>query len=96
VQLAGRGGGGALPADDLMTYDTRVQSKIHSLTNLAAAKATCQPAAAARRSQARRGAHPTQNAGVHAPRPAPHGSAPPAAACPREYAGGGPWWRTGR
>jgi hypothetical protein len=41
--------------------DTRVQSKIHSLANLAAARATCQPAAAARRSQARRGAHPTQN-----------------------------------
>ena len=53
---------------DLPTYDTRVQSKIHSLANLAAARATCQPAAAARRSQARRGAHPTQNAGVH-PRP---------------------------
>ena len=31
---------------------TRVQSKIHSLANLAAARATCQPAAAARRSQA--------------------------------------------
>jgi hypothetical protein len=29
------------------TYDTRVQSKIHSLANLAAARATCQPAAAA-------------------------------------------------
>ena len=29
--------------------------KIHSLANLAAARATCQPAAAARRSQARRG-----------------------------------------
>jgi hypothetical protein len=48
----------------------RVQSKIHSLTNLAAARATCQPAAATRRLQARRGAHPTQNAGVH-PRPRP-------------------------
>jgi hypothetical protein len=46
-----------------LTYDTRVQSKIHRLANLAAARATCQPAAAARRSQARRGAHPTQNAG---------------------------------
>ena len=44
-----------------------VQSKIHSLANLAAARATCQPAAAARRSQARRGAHPTQNAVVLRP-----------------------------
>ena len=42
-----------------------MQSKIHSLPNLAAARATCQPAAAARRSQARRGAHPPQDAGVH-------------------------------
>ena len=32
---------------------TRVQSKVHSLANLAAARATCQPAAAARRSQGR-------------------------------------------
>ena len=57
--------GAQLPAEHTATYDTRVQSKIHSLANLAAARATCQPAAAARRSQARRGAHPTQNAGVH-------------------------------
>ena len=42
------------------------QSKVRSLANLAAASATCQPAVAARRSQAaRRGAHPPQNAGVH-------------------------------
>ena len=52
----------------LLTYDTRVQSKIHSLANLAAARATCRLAAAARRSQARRGAQPTQDAGLH-PRP---------------------------
>ena len=44
---------------------TRVQSKIHSLANLAAARATCRLAAAARRSQARRGAQPTQDAGLH-------------------------------
>ena len=69
----------------------RLQSKIHSLAHLAAARATCQPAAAARRSQASRGAHPTQNAGVH-PRPRAHGSAA-TAACPPAYAGGGPWWR---
>ena len=57
--------GVALPADDTrrpkFTYlrrpTTRVQSKVRSLANLAAASATCQPAAAARRSQARRGAH---------------------------------------
>ena len=72
-------------------YDTRVQSKIHSLASLAAARATCQPAAAARRSQARRGAHPcTQNAGVH---PRPRLRPAHTAACPRAYAGGGPWWR---
>ena len=47
---------------------TRVQSEIHSLANLAAARATCRLAAAARRSQARRGAQPTQDAGLH-PRP---------------------------
>ena len=35
------------------TYNTRVQSKVRSLTNLAAASATCQPAAAARRGLAR-------------------------------------------
>ena len=56
---------GALPADDTQTYDTRVQSKIHSFANLAAARATCRLAAAARRSQARRGAQPTQDAGLH-------------------------------
>ena len=60
--------GGTSSGRHAQTYDTRVQSKIHRLSNLAAARATCQPAAAARRSQARRGAHPTQNAGVH-PRP---------------------------
>ena len=42
---------------------TRVQSKVRSLANLAAASATCQPAAAARRSQARRGAHPPRSGG---------------------------------
>ena len=73
--------GGAIPADDTRkpTTHTRVQSKIHSLANLAAARATCQPAAAARRSQVRRGAHSTQNAGVHPrPRRAPptHGRLP--------------------
>ena len=48
--------------------DTGVQAKIHSLANSAAARATCRLAAAARRSQARRGAQPTQDAGLH-PRP---------------------------
>ena len=49
--------GGALAGGRLaQTYNTRVQSKVRSLANLAAASATCQPAAAARRSQARRGA----------------------------------------
>ena len=52
----------------MQTYDTRVQPKIHSLADLAAARATCRLAAAARRSQARRGAQPTQDAGLH-PRP---------------------------
>ena len=47
---------------------TRVQSEIHSLANLAAARAPCRLAAAARRSQARRGSQPTQDAGLH-PRP---------------------------
>jgi hypothetical protein len=60
-------------------------SKVRSLANLAAASATCQPAAAARRSQARRVAHPPQDAGVHL-RPRLR---PPTAACPRAYAGGG-------
>ena len=60
--------GRGIPADDETLKKTRVQSNIHGLANLAAARATCQPAAAARRSQARRGAYPTQNAGVH-PRP---------------------------
>ena len=44
------------------------EPKIHSLADLAAARATCRLAAAARRSQARRGAQPTQDAGLH-PRP---------------------------
>ena len=51
------------------TYDTRVESKIHRPANLAAARATCQLAAAARRSHARRGARPAQNAGVQAESP---------------------------
>ena len=56
-----RWGGGALPADATradLRHESPV-SKIHSLANLAAARASCQPAVAARRSQARRGAHPT-------------------------------------
>ena len=60
--------GGTSSGRRTQTYDTRVQSKIHSLANLAAARATCRLAAAARRSQARRGAQPTQDAGLH-PRP---------------------------
>ena len=56
---------GCTSVDDRPTYDTRVQSKIHSLVNLAAARATCRLAAAARRSQARGGAQPTQDAGLH-------------------------------
>ena len=55
-------GGGNSSGRHAQTYNTRVQSKVR---NLAAASATCQPAAAARRSQARRGAHPPQDAGVH-------------------------------
>ena len=58
-------GGGTSSGRHAQTYNTRVQSKVRSLANLAAASATCQPAAAARRSQARRGAHPPQDAGVH-------------------------------
>ena len=54
--------GGASSGRRAQTYNTRVQSKVRSLANLAAASATCQPAAAARRSQARRGAHPPQGA----------------------------------
>ena len=64
---------GALPADETRGPTTRVQSKVRSLANLAAASATCQPAAAARRSQARRGAHPPQDAGRETEaKPAPH------------------------
>ena len=50
------------------TYNTRVQSKVRSLANLAAASATCEPVRGrrARRSdRRRRGAHPPQDAGVH-------------------------------
>ena len=57
--------GGTSSGRHAQTYDTRVQSKIRSLANLAAARATCRLAAAARRSQARRGAQPTQDAGLH-------------------------------
>ena len=53
------------PAKRGTETSAEVPTKIHSLANVAAARATCQPAAAARRSQARRGAHPLQNAGVH-------------------------------
>ena len=63
AQARARWGGGALPADDKRDLHTRVQAKIHSLANSAAARATCRLAAAARRSQARRGAQPTQDAG---------------------------------
>ena len=52
--------GGTSSGRHAQTYNTRVQSKVRSLANLAAASATCQPAAAARRSQAGRGAHPAQ------------------------------------
>ena len=44
-------GGGHHSGRHWQTYNTRVQSKVRSLANLAAASATCQPAAAARRSQ---------------------------------------------
>ena len=54
--------GGHFQRTTSVTYDTRVQSKIHSLADLAAARATCRLAAAARRSQARRGSQPTQDA----------------------------------
>ena len=84
--------GGHFQRTTVRTYDTRVQSKIHSLANLAAARATCQPAAAARRSPTgppRRAPHPRRMPGCTRG----HGSAPPTAACPRAYAGGGPWWR---
>ena len=54
---------------------------------------TCQPAAAARRSQARRRARPAYDAGVHLrPRLGPANSPPR----PRAYAGGGPWRRNRR
>ena len=56
------------------TYNTRVQSKVRSLTNLAAASATCQPAAAARRGLARMDGGQT----TAEPHPATHGSADPA------------------
>ena len=67
--------GGHFQRTTVRTYDTRVQSKIHSLANLAAARATCQPAAAARRSPTgppRRAPHPRtlarrMPAGVHPP-----------------------------
>ena len=80
-------GGDTSSGRHAQTYDTRVESKIHSPANLAAARATCQLAAAARRSQARRGAYPTPGCTRG------HGSAPPTAAWPRAYTGGGPWWR---
>ena len=57
--------GGGRFQRNTQTYNTRVESKVRSLANLAAASAICQPAAAARRSQARRGAHPPQDAWVH-------------------------------
>ena len=54
--------GGAAERTTVKTYYTRVGSKIHRPANLAAARATCQLAALARRSHARRGARPAQNA----------------------------------
>ena len=53
---------------------------------------TCQPAAATRRSQARRRARPAYDAGVHL-RPRPAGPRQQTAPRPRAYAGGGPWRR---
>ena len=63
----------------MQTYDTRVESKIHSPANLAAARATCQLAGRGRLASLtgpprrathaeHRGAPAAQNAGVH-PRP---------------------------
>ena len=79
-------GGGAL---------TRTTAGSIAWRNVAAPRATCRLAAAARRSQARRGSQPTQDAGLH-PR-GPAGSAPPAHPRPlgraRTYVGGGPWLR---
>ena len=87
-------GGGTSSGRPRQTYHKRVQSKIHSLANLAAVRATCQPAAAARRSLT----GPPRSAPHAATQRMPgcargHGSAPPTAACRRAYAGGGPWWR---
>ena len=58
----------ALPADDTRRPTHESAVKIHSLANLAAARATCRLAVAVRRSQACCGAQPTQDAGLH-PRP---------------------------
>ena len=72
---AGGGGGGH---SRMLRHE--IEPKIHSPANLAAARATCQLAAAARRSQARRRARSAQDAGVHL-RPRLRGrSAPPTAA----------------
>ena len=46
--------GGGVQRTTCETYDTRAYRKIDSLANLLASRATCQPAAAARRSQAPR------------------------------------------
>ena len=51
-----------------ITNSVTTDRKIIASANLAAAGATCRLAAAARRSQARRGGQPTQDAGLH-PRP---------------------------
>ena len=51
---------------------------------------TCQPAAAARRSQTRRRARPAYDAGVHLSMPEATAGSATAPARPRAYAGGGP------
>jgi hypothetical protein len=67
--------GGHFQRTTRQTYNTRAQSKVRSLANLAAASATCQPAAAARRSQAGWRAPPAGCRGAPAatapPRPRP-------------------------
>ena len=70
------------------TYNTRVLSKVRSLANLAAASATCQPASVARRSQARRGAHPPQRRRMPGSAPAATAAPPTALAHARTRAAG--------
>ena len=59
---------------------------------MAGSAGTCQPAAAVRRSQARRRARPAYDRRRGACT-CGHGPAPPTAPRPRAYAGGGPWRR---